>query len=238
MLPVACYMIIMQGFIDSFKPLFAQYKSEIILLGSALIISIVSAGIFFYQKNNEKIISAGQIISAGTSVGTEQSSVPPRTVAQKQTITVDVSGAVKNPFVYTFDSHARIIDAIQKAGGLTEDADEAFVKRSVNYARLISDQDKIYIPFLADTANGYVLENKRIIDYTQPNVSLMQPEDSSRININSASVLELDQLPGIGKVQSEAIFNGRPYTSPEALVKNNIIKQSVFDKIKDQIGVY
>jgi len=160
------------------------------------------------------------------------------TIRQKQTITIDVSGAVKNPFVYAFNSQARIIDAIQKAGGLTEDADEAFVKRNVNYARILNDQEKIYIPFLSDTTNGYVLENKRIIDYTQPNISTRQSEDVSKMNINAASILELDQLPGIGKVQGEAIFNGRPYSAIEDLVKNNVIKQSVFDKIKNQISVY
>jgi len=216
----------MQGFIDSFKPFLTRYKSEVILLGCALFISVISAVLFFQQKNAEKIVPIVSIKSET------------RTTQAKQTITIDVSGAVKNPFVYTFDSHARIIDVIQKAGGLTEDADEAFVKRSVNFARIVSDQEKIYIPFLSDTTNGYILENKRVIDYTQPNTSSTQIADTSRININAASVLELDQLPGIGKVQSEAIFNRRPYNSIEDLVKNNIIKQSVYDKIKNQISVY
>ena len=138
--------------------------------------------------------------------------------------------------MYTFDSSARIIDAIQKAGGLTEEADEAFVKRNINYARVMIDQEKIYIPFLSDTSNGTILENKRVIDYTQPNtISLIA---NTKININNASLLELDQLPGIGKVQSEAIFNNRPYTNTQDLVKNTVIKQSVYDKIKDLISVY
>jgi len=219
----------MQGFIDSFKPFFFRYKSEVFLLGCALLISVISTALFFQQKNNEKIIP----------VVSEKSET--HTTSQKQTITVDVSGAVKNPFVYTFDSHARIIDAIQKAGGITEEADEAFVKRNVNYARILSDQEKIYIPFLADTTNGYVLENKRIIDYTQPNINSTQTdnaENASLININAASALELDQLPGIGPVQSEAIFNNRPYTATEDLVKKSVIKQSAYDKIKNQISVY
>lgn len=216
----------MHGFIDSFKPVFIRYKSEIMLLGCALCIGIISALLFFQQKNNEKI-------TAPVSQNSET-----HTITKKQTITIDVSGAVKNPFVYTLDASARIIDAIQKAGGITSDADEAFVKRNINYARIMSDQEKIYIPFLSDTTNGYVLENKRIIDYTQPNVSSIQSENASRVNINVASVLELDQLPGIGQVNAEAIFNGRPYTTIEDLVKNNVIKQSVYDKIKDQISVY
>lgn len=215
----------MQGFIDSFKPLVARYKSEVLLLGMALLIGGVSLILFLQQKGEEKkpvVISEKQ---------------ETHTTVSKQTITVDISGAVKHPFVYTFNFPARIIDAIQKAGGLTEEADEAFVKRSFNYARIMSDQEKIYIPFLSDTSNGYVVENKRVIDYTLPNALSQQPENTL-ININAASLIELDQLPGIGKVQSEAIFNNRPYTSPEDLVKNNILKQSVYDKIKNQISIY
>lgn len=216
----------MHGFIDSFKPLFVRYKGEVLLLGCATLITVVTALVFFQQKLSEENIP---IVSEKNEV---------RTVLQKQTITIDVSGAVKNPFVYTLNNNARIIDAIQKAGGITEDADEAFVKRNINYARMMSDQEKIYIPFLSDISNGYVLENKRIIDYTQPIVGIKQIESSSLININAASVLELDQLPGIGKVQSELIFNARPYTAVDDLVKNNIIKQSVYDKIKELISVY
>ena len=214
----------MHGFIDSFKPLVLRYKSEVILLSCALLISIVSLALFFLQKNTEKI----------TPVVTQKNET--HTAPQKQTFTIDISGAVKTPFVFTFDSSARIIDAIQKAGGLTEEADEAFVKRNINYARVMIDQEKIYIPFLSDTSNGTILENKRVIDYTQPNtISLIA---NTKININNASLLELDQLPGIGKVQSEAIFNNRPYTNTQDLVKNTVIKQSVYDKIKDLISVY
>lgn len=216
----------MQGFIDSFKPIITRYKSEVLLLSCALLICIVSAILFFQQQNNEKIVAIESIKSETHPIN------------QKQTITVDVSGAVKNPFVYTLDNNARIVDAIQKAGGITSDADEAFVNRNVNFARIVGDQEKIYIPFLSDTANGHVLENKRIIDYTQPNISIRQSENVSKMNINAASVLELDQLPGIGKVQSEAIFNGRPYITIDDLVKNNVIKQSVYDKIKNLISVY
>ena len=216
----------MGGLIDSCKPLFDRYKSEMILLGLAFLIGCVSLLIFFQQKNAEKL---APIITP---------KMETRTKPEKLTITVDISGAVKAPFVYTLESGARIIDILQKAGGLTEDADIAFVKRSVNYARVLSDQEKIYIPFISDTAEGFVVENKRMLDYTLPNTNVQTVDTSSRVNINSASVLELDQIPGIGPVQSDAIFNARPYSTTEDLVKNSVIKQSVYDKIKGLISVY
>ena len=77
-----------------------------------------------------------------------------------------------------------------------------------------------------------------MLDYTLPNTNVQTVDTSSRVNINSASVLELDQIPGIGPVQSDAIFNARPYSTTEDLVKNSVIKQSVYDKIKGLISVY
>jgi len=157
-------------------------------------------------------------------------------------IVVDVSGAVKNPFIYAFPSSARFIDAIQKAGGLTDEADRAFVARNINYARVLSDQEKIYIPFLSDTQNGVVGENRRIIEYIQPNLqtSILSAisSESKNVNINTATLLQLDQLPGVGKVQGEAIMNGKPYYTPEDLITKKIIPQSTYDKIKDLISVY
>lgn len=219
----------MHGFLDSFQPILARYKSEVILLSVAGSIGIISLIAFFLQIDITKQ-------KLNTTVQEVAPSAP--SFQKKTTLVVDISGAVKKPSVYSLPYNSRIIDAIQKAGGLTEDADTAFVIRNFNYARLLNDQEKIYVPFLSDTANGYVVENKRIIDYTLPNTNSIQTETTSRINVNTASVIELDKLPGIGKVQGEAIVNGRPYGATEDLVKNEIIKQLVYDKIKDLISTY
>lgn len=216
----------MEGFFQSFGPLFTRYKAEVILLTISIVICGTSLLLFFQQQNNLDVV---QIKPAQKAVRSE---------SQKKQVTVDVSGAVKHPFVYSFPDGVRIIDVLQKAGGLTPDADAAFVRRSINYARMVTDQEKIYFPFIADTAEGIIVENRRIIDYTSPNNMVGQQEAAEYININSASLLELDQLPGIGKVQSEAIINGRPYNELADLIQRNVIKQSVYDKIKGQISVY
>lgn len=157
---------------------------------------------------------------------------------QKRVIVVDVSGAVHNPFVYSLSPSARFIDAIQKAGGLTDEADRAFVSRNINYARILSDQEKIYIPTLTDTANGTIQENKRTIEYILPNTFSPVSSDIKRTNINTASALQLDQLPGVGKVQAEAIIKGKPYYSLEELIDKEIVTRSTYEKIKDMVSVY
>ncbi len=217
----------MGGFILSFKPILDRFKSEIILLGCALFLSGVSVFFFLQQKATDKVNPP--IVSDAKKQTTHQST---------HLITIDVSGAVKNPFVYSLTVNSRLIDALNAAGGITNEADERFVKRNMNYARVINDQEKIYIPFLSDTADGIILENKRVIDYTQPSTITQADEEQARININMASVAELDQLAGVGQITAESIINGRPYTSPDDLIKNSIVKKTVYDKIKDQISVY
>lgn len=61
-----------------------------------------------------------------------------------------------------------------------------------------------------------------------------QPQ-SFLIDINRANAEELMTLKGIGEARSKAIIKGRPYARKDELVQKNIIPQSVYDKIKDQI---
>jgi len=214
----------MGGIIKSFQPFIKKYAVESLLIGMAFCIGGVSILLFVGEKGMKDTNSVVQTETYTPQKNTE--------------IVVDVSGAVKNPFVYSFHSTARFIDAIQKAGGLTDEADAAFVSRNINYARILSDQEKIYIPFLSDTMNGVVGENKRIIEYIQPNTFSNSSPDSKSININTASPLQLDQLPGVGKVQADAIIKGKPYYAVDDLIKNKILPQSTYEKIKDLVSVY
>ncbi|EKD47123.1 MAG: helix-hairpin-helix DNA-binding motif-containing protein, partial [uncultured bacterium] len=62
--------------------------------------------------------------------------------------------------------------------------------------------------------------------------------DTKLININAASQSELETLWGIGPVTAQNIIEQRPYSSVEELLSKKIIKQNVYDKIKDQIAVW
>ncbi len=57
------------------------------------------------------------------------------------------------------------------------------------------------------------------------------------VNINTATKEEIEALPGIGSVKAQAIIDGRPYNTPEDIMKVKGIKQKTFDKIKDYITV-
>ena len=70
-----------------------------------------------------------------------------------------------------------------------------------------------------------------------PSASTPRPATTAAqpLDINSASKAELDALPGIGEVRSEAIIKGRPYRGKDDLVSRGIVPEGVYDGIKDRI---
>jgi len=216
----------MEGFFLSFQPIFFRFKAEIILLSCALIIAFISGTLYVVQTNDTQKVPI---------INIEQSSQSQK----KQMISVDVSGAVQKPGVYQFILLSRFIDALQKAGGLTNEADKAYVERNFNLARILTDQEKIYVPYQSDTLVGIVEENIRILDYTTPAtvISESSEQEKSKIDINLATIDELDTLTGIGKVQADAIIKSRPYRTIGDLVPRNVLRLTVYEKIKNEIVV-
>lgn len=140
-------------------------------------------------------------------------------------LVVDVSGAVEKPGVYKLPTGARIGDVLVVAGGLSVIADREWVAATLNLAAKVEDGAKIYIPRKSDT-------EKKIAD---PESYIQK---SQKININTASLAELDNLEGIGETRAKAIIENRPYSKTEELVVKAKIPQSVYEKIRDQISVY
>ena len=143
-------------------------------------------------------------------------------------IVVDVSGAVEEPGVYNLPSGSRIGDALVAAGGLAADADRVWVAQTLNLAKEIKDQEKIFIPALGRVELSRV-EGKG---------STLGEQKTGKININTASESELDSLPGIGSVRAGAIIDNRPYGSVEELLSKAKIPQSVYEEIVSLVSVY
>ena len=142
-------------------------------------------------------------------------------------IVVDVGGEVITPGVYKLPTGARIGDALVLAGGLSAEADRQWVAQTINLAQEIKDGGKIYIPTRNEINNQIPITNNQTIS-----------NQAKTININTASVAELDKLTGIGEVRAQAIVANRPYGSTEELVSKAKIPESVYEKIKDQVSVY
>ncbi len=138
-------------------------------------------------------------------------------------IQVYVVGAVKNPGVVQLSRKSRVQDAINIAGGVTDDAN----LQPMNLAAFVTDGQKLHVPSFNDT---------EILPQT-----IGDQESSPKIHLNSASQKELETLPGIGEEKAKAILSEREklggFKSLEELSKVSGITRNIFDQIKPYVSV-
>jgi competence protein ComEA len=155
----------------------------------------------------------------------------PRPTAEPATptpaaINVYVSGAVYKPDVYALPLNSIVKDAIVAAGGATDEAD----LDRINLATKLADQMQVYVPRKGEAAPAPV----------PPDGSAPAPA-GEKININTASVEELDKLPGIGPSIAGAIIDYRtangPFKQIEDINEVKGIGDALFAKIKEQITI-
>jgi competence protein ComEA len=141
-------------------------------------------------------------------------------------ITVDVKGAVLNPGIYHLPSGSRVYDAVQAAGGLSEQANS----ESVNLAALLADGDAVQVASLGQLSSG-----------SAGAPSSSQLGSAGPIDMNRASETELTELPGIGEVRAQAIITYRtehgPFANVEDLLAVPGIGEGTLDKIRSMITV-
>lgn len=152
-------------------------------------------------------------------------------------IIVHITGEVKNTGILVLKEEARIADAIESAGGATEEAD----LNKINLAYTLKDGQKIYIPNKEDEENiAYITEG------SGNNVSVENGDESEmkekiKININTASQAELEELPGIGEAIASRIIEYREengtFNKIEDLLNVKGIGDAKFAEIKEYIVV-
>ena len=133
---------------------------------------------------------------------------------------IDVKGEIKNPGVYKLKEGKRIIDALNLAGGITDNADTT----NINLSKKITDEMCII-----------VLSKK---DNQETNNTL---ERKSKISINTATINDLQSLSGIGESKASAIIKYREenglFTQIEDIKNVPGIGESLYEKIKDNIEI-
>lgn len=150
-----------------------------------------------------------------------------------ETLYVHVCGAVNAPGVYELKTDARIYEALEAAGGMTEDAAADWI----NQAEALSDGERIYVPTQEEAEESAQSVSGRWAD---PNGNA-GGSVSDKININTAAKEELMTLSGIEASKAESILKYRQehgnFQNIEDLKKIEGIKDGVFNKIKDDITV-
>ena len=192
-------------------------------------ISLSSCG-----KRDEEIIEIEELTSDETDQEdneTDQKEEVKQEIAndtEDEYIYVHVCGAVEMPGVYTIRKPARVYEALEMAGGITDDG----LEEVINQAREVIDGEQIYIPTIEEKENGLV---------DMPSGDANASAQDGRININTASSEELMTLPGIGQSKASAIIDYREnkgkFDSVEDIMNIEGIKEGVFNKIKDKISI-
>lgn len=144
---------------------------------------------------------------------------------QSGQVVVDLAGAVEKPGVYKMPPGSRIGDVLVAGGGLASTADREWVAKTLNLAEEVKDGHKVYIP------------EKQTANPVNQNITEL-PKASGKVNINTASLTELDSLEGIGEVRARLIMDNRPYGKIEELMSKAKIPETVYEKIKDKITIY
>ena len=146
-------------------------------------------------------------------------------VVEQDLITVDVKGAVKSPGIYDLPVGSRVNDAVQKAGGLIDNADS----KSVNLAQKISDEALVYVPTKEEAANQESYSNAT------------GNKESKKVNLNKASLEELKQVKGLGAKRAQDIIDHREsngnFKSVDELKKVSGIGAKTIEKLKEYVTV-
>ena len=190
-------------------------RAELIALVAVVAVTIAGAG-FWYVRS----LPAPVQVRSGPSetlVAAPTASASPATV-----ILVDVAGWVRRPGVFEFAEGARVIDAIDAAGGARPGA----VLSSLNLAAPLVDGTQVLVPKESQSA---------------PTMETGTSGVTGLVNVNSATNAELETLPGIGEVIAQAIVDHRtengPFTSVEQLVDVSGIGDATLENIRELVTV-
>lgn len=199
---------------EGLNNLSSQFSPAQLLAILFLVVLLTLGGFLLYRRNQPTPIKIKE-----TPALTEE-----KKKAKPDRLLIYVTGAVKNPDVYELKREARVIEAIKKAGGALEEAN----LEVLNLAAKLNDGEKIYVPRKGEAT----LSNQA------PKVAGETPQ-SPLINLNMASLEELDKLPGIGPALSERIIEYREakggFKKVEELQGVEGIGPKKFLSIKDKV---
>ena len=138
-------------------------------------------------------------------------------VSHDTQVWVDVQGAVKHPGLYQFAQGMRVADALKTAGGVTPRAD----RRQINLALRLTDQQQLYVPLKGEKAPATSAGGGTGSPATPTSGATSGASSGSTpVNLNTATVTELQQLTGVGAKKAQKIVDYRTQHGPFKSVKD------------------
>lgn len=208
------------------RRLLMEYKKVLSIIGGvlAVIVMILVGRGMMVSPPKEKVM----VTNAVNTTRVEET-----TMMMPENCYVDVKGEVLRPGVYEFSCESRIQEVIKKAGGFTEEADET----KINLAQKITDQMQIIVPNVQSKQEGGVTEENSGKG-SSTNTSVSNSKQGT-ININTATLEELQTIKGIGKKKAEAILQYRKehgaFRTKEDLLQVKGIGKKALEAIESQV---
>jgi len=208
---------------------FEQNKKLLIKVIAGIILLAIAFAFYLMKENTEDQDMTVSLIPDDGMENSEPSTGP--AIEEEIMIMVDIAGAVANPAVVELPEGSRIFEAIEKAGGLTKEAD----LRGTNQAEILTDGQKVYIPTVQELKESQ--SGAPSLNFTDQSGT----SQSKRININTADSETLQQLTGVGPATAEKIINYRnengKFKSIEDIKNVSGIGDKTFEKFRDKITV-
>lgn len=215
-------------------------KNKILLIVIVAIVAI-SSYYFIFDRKEEWLNNQEQNLEIKEEIKTNdqiENNSNEQQLEKNENIIVHVSGAVNKEGIVELKNNSRIIDAIDKAGGLKDEADIT----NINLAYIIEDGMKIHIPSKEEKESTIIVESN--IDsgtVEQSNEIKSNNNKKLKININTATKTDLETLPGIGESTALKIIEYRKEEGKFKLIEDikqvNGIGENKFNKIKELITV-
>ena len=210
-------------FLEELKEFIENKKNKIKIV--AVPVLVIAAVLFFWLNSGSDEIK----IDEGNSSAIEEDGVSQQEVNSTQShLYVDIGGEVMKPGVYEVSDGTRLFEVIDKAGGLTEDADID----GINRAETVQDGQKIMIGRHGENPD----ENRD--SYSANNVT---DSGKGKVNINTADAAALQTIPGIGPSKADRIIEYREsegkFNEIDDIKNISGIGNKTFESIKEYITV-
>lgn len=195
---------------------------QLIIFG--ILVGLLAAGLVLIIDRP----SYGKPISLSPAPTSTKTSYPKPTQT-KQPIMAQIKGEIKNPGIYEILEDSRLGNLLESAGGLTDNAD----LDRINYALRIRDGDYIYIPSIGESIPE--------IARNSPSNSISEQESLIQypLNLNEATQIELESLPGIGPAKAADIIEYREmigaFSTLEDLLKVSGIGPATLEALIDYL---
>lgn len=200
-------------------------RRELVALAVVVVVTLAGGAVWYVRSLPRPI----DVVRRPGATGLTQPVAAPAATPSPSSILVHVAGEVRRPGVYEFGEGDRVIDAIDAAGGVRGDA----ALDELNLAAPLTDGSQVLVPERSAAAPVPIGEGST--------TSGAAGATTAKINVNTADAAELEELPGIGEVLSQAIVDYRaengPFSSVDELEDVSGIGPSILEDVRDLVSV-